>query len=206
MKLCQISSCILILLATIYVTSSQYFCNFSQNFLGDLQLTLQQVWNVSLNQTASAKGLCVVMVLGTRRIKTYAIIRVCMHLFVPKLNLRNGINSSVTKKKKRQYWEDDHKAALSRQLLDLLNKSIYLGLYLFEDLFFRGSRVLLDKFCYGKQSFIPIRFNLFFSGQLLPQVLEEPGADHCLVEFVCIFDFLQRQEQANLLQQIATVS
>lgn len=100
MKLCQISSCILILLATIYVTSSQYFCNFSQNFLGDLQLTLQQVWNVSLNQTASAKGLCVVMVLGTRRIKTYAIIHVCMHLFVPKLNLRNGINSSVTKKKK----------------------------------------------------------------------------------------------------------
>lgn len=100
MKLCQISSCILILLATIYVTSSQYFCNFSQNFLGDLQLTLQQVWNVSLNQTASEKGLCVVMVLGTRRIKTYAIIRVCMHLFVPKLNLRNGINSSVTKKKK----------------------------------------------------------------------------------------------------------
>lgn len=99
MKLCQISSCILILLATIYVTSSQYFCNFSQNFLGDLQLTLPQVWNVSLNQTVSAKGLCVVMVLGTRRIKTYAIIRVCMHLFVPKLNLRNGINSSVTKKK-----------------------------------------------------------------------------------------------------------
>lgn len=98
------------------------------------------------------------------------------------------------------------KAELPRQLLDLLNESIYLGLYLFEDLLFRGSWVLLDKFRYGEHGFVPICFNLFFSGQLLPEVLEESGTDHRFVELIRIFDFLQGQEQANLLQQIATVS
>lgn len=55
----------------------------------------------------------------------------------------------------------------------------------------------ISAFC-THQLHYPVCFNLVFSAELLPEVLQEPRTNYRFVELVRVFNFFQGQKQANL--------